>query len=78
MNEAARLYVERVTRKWELAGRPKLPRGFICWHFRGVPLEERLHHALTVALPQPKGSFEYNMLEVERVFWRRFPKLRGI
>jgi hypothetical protein len=82
LNEAAKLYVERNWKKWELAGRPlwmvKLPRDFTCWHYRkDVPIEEAHHRGLIVALARPRGALEYVMLEAERALFRRIPSERS-
>ena len=75
-NEAAKAYAEHNIRKYELFGRPiwmlKLPRDFTCFHFsKNMRTYERHCFAMVIALARPKGAFEYDMLEVDRMILRR-------
>jgi len=75
-NKVTKEYIEGYVKKYELFGRPfwmiKLPRDFTCFHFgKTVPIEERHHFGLVIALAQPRGALEYRMLEVDRAILRR-------
>jgi len=49
-----------------------LPKGFVCFHFgKQVAMDDRLHFVILLALARPKGALEYDMLEVDRIIWRR-------
>jgi len=78
-NENAKAYHDRNVKKWVRAGMPlswlKLPRGFTCYHYaKSVPLHERLHFAIIIALAGPRGQLEYDMLEIDRAILRRVRK----
>ena len=82
LNESAKMYVERNVAKWEKMGRPhwmlELPRDFTCFQSRkDVPIEESLHRVLVISLARPKGALEYDMLEMERLTFRRIPSERN-
>jgi hypothetical protein len=72
LNPVTKEYCLKLQRKYEMAGRPKLPNDFTCFQYhKNMPVNERLHFTMVLALARPKGALEYTMLEIDHLILRR-------